>query len=227
MGSPHTPVNLALCAIYTRQQDWSKALNLYDQILLNAHSKPEILAMRAECYLHLKQYANAIADCSKALEVIKAPPQASLLYANRGYAQMHLNKPTQALADFNEAVKLNPGKVELSARGDALLKNHQYEPALKDFARVIELDKSNYHAFVASGICSAALHRDDKALDFFNEALTIDRSGIEALIERGALHLRRQNWQQAFNDLNQADQLNPGDALVLKQLDVARAHRPQ
>lgn len=78
--------------------------------LLDAEPKTaDDYARRGEGFLSRLQYAPAIADLSKAIEM--DPKQAAyLLQRGRAYAQNR--QPFLAMADFDAAVKLEPGNVE-------------------------------------------------------------------------------------------------------------------
>lgn len=59
-----------------RRKEWTRAIDLYDQLLssgLNKHSRERVVACllgRSECYLELGRHEAVVADCRKIIKLL-------------------------------------------------------------------------------------------------------------------------------------------------------------
>ncbi len=67
-----------------------------------------------------------------------------MTYYNRGNAYFYLGKYDEAIADYNQVIKLKPKYAEAySNRGNVYKKLKKYDEAIADYEKFIELAKSN------------------------------------------------------------------------------------
>ena len=100
---------------------------------------------RAEAYIHLDQPRSAWADFDSALD-IRLPRAADRYYAylGRGYASMLMADYASAIADFDNALTVEPRAVNaLLWRGYAREKGGQIALALDDYERAVAVDPSD------------------------------------------------------------------------------------
>lgn len=94
---------------YVLQEQYGKALQDMDMLLKYAKtsglSVSEIYMLRAVIYYQIKDYQQALADCTTAIKKDKKNPEA---YAQRGGLYYELENYTAALADYQAASKLSP-----------------------------------------------------------------------------------------------------------------------
>lgn len=59
---------------HVRKKEWTKAAEIYNQLLLNKHlNKQQIVAYllgRSECFLELRQHEAVVADCRKVIRLL-------------------------------------------------------------------------------------------------------------------------------------------------------------
>jgi tetratricopeptide (TPR) repeat protein len=93
---------------------------------------------RADLYIELGKYQEAIADYTKLLEI---RPDDYICLFTRSWAYIGLSKPDQAINDMNRAFKITPqdkfGPL-YSTRGEAYMQKGKFPKALADFTRAIE-----------------------------------------------------------------------------------------
>lgn len=65
----------------------------------------------------------------------------------------------------------------------------------------------------------------DKAMEDYNEALSLNPNYIKAYGNRGSVYLVRQQYDKALDDMKQAFRLNPKDSYVPLMLAVTRMHK--
>jgi tetratricopeptide (TPR) repeat protein len=100
---------------------------------------------RCLTHIYLEHYAEAVADCSQALELNPNNPEVYLnhailadIYDDRGLAQLQLQNYRGAIADFTQAMQLNPADLRAYFnRGCTHHREGNYAAALTDFDQVL------------------------------------------------------------------------------------------
>jgi tetratricopeptide (TPR) repeat protein len=111
--------------------------------------------------------------------------------------------PKAKLADFNEALKINPKNADLlRTRGQMLLEEGKVKEALADFENAVKLDPKDAESHQFLGTVQAALGKSDEALKSLSKAIELAPSLPFAYLQRGRLYLRLGKGQEALNDLN-------------------------
>ena len=111
-------------------------------------------------------------------------------------------------------------------RAQILSKSGDYEAALKDYSRALEIDPSNYELLIMRGktyfkMASSDTYRKhpkpllDKAIQDFSDAISKSKipakAKSDALINRGAAFGLAEQYEQCINDLTEGLQLDPGN----------------
>jgi regulator of sirC expression with transglutaminase-like and TPR domain len=109
----------------------------------------------------------AIKDYSDAIQI---RPEDVLSYRDRGLCHARLHHEDQALADFNQTVKLRPDSPvaapALNGRGEIAMRRRQYNSALHDFNAAIQLDPEYEAAYRNRGQVKHAIgHEPGAAAD--------------------------------------------------------------
>jgi tetratricopeptide (TPR) repeat protein len=130
----------------------------------------------------------------------------------RGHAYLRTVDPgRQALADFNEAIRLDPkNSLAYSGRGDAWGPDGH---AIGDYFTALELDPKNVGAYVGRGVFhtlfSHAPGDKDEAITDFSKAVRLDPKNTTAYSMRGDLYLQKKEFDRAIADSTMALQLSP------------------
>jgi serine/threonine protein kinase/Tfp pilus assembly protein PilF len=174
-----------------------EALEALDACLRHGPPDAELFRARAGVRTRLGQYPGAQADYTRALEL--APDAAS--YAGRGWTYLVAEAPQLALADFEEAVRLDPGRGEAYAgRGHARAMLGRYRLAVADAEEAVRHGPASprllYNAARVYAVAVARLETDP---------------GREA---RAAAHLGPRWQERGVQLLRQAlDGQAPGDGV--------------
>ena len=157
--------------------------------------------------------AQRIEACSAAIKAGKDKgEQLADFFHHRGIAYRLSGELDRAIADYSQAIKLNP---KLSAafnnRGVAYDRKGDYDRAIQDYEQGLALQPSA-EAHFNRGNAYLAKSQYDRAIDDFNQALKL-KPGFAAAIDnrcwaRAAVGILK----QALTDCNQALRLLPGNA---------------
>ncbi|MCT7964455.1 tetratricopeptide repeat protein [Laspinema sp. D1] len=132
----------------------------------------------------------------------------------RGKEQFYRGDFTDALASFNEAIRLKPDYPEAyNNRGTVLCDNlGQYEDAIASYNEAIRL-KPNYPlAYSNRGIAQRNLGQYEDAIASWNEAIRLKPDYPEAYNNRGAVLCDKlEQYEDAIASYNEAIRLKPDD----------------
>lgn len=95
-----------------------------------------------------------------------------------------------------------------SNRGNIRRIKKQWNTALEDFNRAIELNPNMAEIYISRGLLYAVLERWDDALKDFNRAIKINPNSNVIYIYRGYIYGLQQEFDHALFDLNKAISLD-------------------
>ena len=196
---------------------WSEALVAINRaIAINAQDA--VLYWQKGLYLqNLKRYEEAIAAYSKAIE-IKAHP---FVYNNRGLAYSERGNLEGAIADFNEAIDLNPDLAKAyNNRGVAYFGRGNLEGAIADYNEAIRLNPDDADAYNNRGVAYSKQGNLEGAIADFQIAIDLNPYFAQAYLNRGLAYFSQRNLDKAIADWNEAIRLNPQYALAYNNLGV-------
>jgi tetratricopeptide (TPR) repeat protein len=165
-----------------------------------------LLNLRGEAYAEKKDYDQAIADFSQALDHVKHAE----FYRNRGSAYGFKKDYDRAIADFSQAIQLEPKSAgSYSDRGIAYWYKKDYDLALADFNQAIQLNPAYADAYLLRASIYGIKDDDDLALTDLNQVIQLNHTATEAYVSRGSIYYRKKDYDRAIADFSQAIQLNP------------------
>ncbi|MFB3114434.1 MAG: tetratricopeptide repeat protein, partial [Nitrospirales bacterium] len=107
------------------QQDYNKAIELDP-------NDPHFYTNRGTSYLRIHQYAQALADYSKAIELESEvfpmdDTDKGMLYAGRGFIDLRMGKLDEAINDLKTAINLNFQAADIYNNGSSRDRVGQFE----------------------------------------------------------------------------------------------------
>ncbi|MBD2233759.1 tetratricopeptide repeat protein [Phormidium tenue] len=163
--------------------------------------------------VQLERYDEAIADCSRAMQLDGRRPEHRL---NRGIALYRTGNFAEALADDTEALVQNPDDFRgYYNRGLVQVALHHFEAAIEDFNQAAALTSDPtplIDIYDDRGLAKLMAAQPQKALQDFDQALAIDSQNIRALFNHGCACHQMGRLNDALTDLNQVLILDPGHA---------------
>jgi tetratricopeptide (TPR) repeat protein len=177
--------------------------------------------LEGDIYINsIKKALNAISDFNKALEI---KPEHAITNFLLGIASSSINE-ILAIEYFSRAIEL---KLNITRnnnvyheRAKAYLDLKEYQQAINDFDRAIEIDPTNNFIFADRGEANYKLKRYQKALNDFDaaieHALSIphyedflkDRL-LGLYFKRGNIHYKLGNYQKAVSNFNEIVEADP------------------
>jgi WD40 repeat protein/tetratricopeptide (TPR) repeat protein len=142
----------------------------------------------------------------------------------RGLAREERADAAGSLADYDEAVRLDPGHAwALDRRGNAHAARGDWPRALADLDEAVRLRPAS----AAFRNDRGALHQRrgdlERALADLNEAVRLGPGMALARANRGLVHALRGEWEEAAADQTEAIRLAPSDALAHQRRGAAHA----
>ncbi|TWI00784.1 TPR repeat protein [Bradyrhizobium daqingense] len=149
-----------------------------------------------------------------------SPLRGSLIaFAYEGRARIALRRGDfkRAIADFDEAIHLNPNRGSLYRdRALARRQNGELELAVADYDEAIAHDPKRATAYHQRGLALAAMGDLDRAILSYNTAVRLDPADAQARLDRGLAFLARGQTDDARADFEAA--------LTLPLAKDSRAH---
>jgi serine/threonine protein kinase/tetratricopeptide (TPR) repeat protein len=161
----------------TMLEKYADALASHEKAIKLEPAYPPAHNERGQTHFKARQFPEAIKDFS---EAIRLKPRFKWAHLNRGYAHYQLKDADAAIADETSAIKLDAALPDAwRVRGMARMLKKQpqeYEAAVTDFSRVIDLEPVNASAYLWRAQAHAALGN--------NAAAKADREMAKKLREK-------------------------------------------
>jgi lipoprotein NlpI len=152
-----------------------------------------------------------IAGCTALVESERLSVQdRAAAYGNRCWAYSDKGNSDRAIADCNDAIRLDPKLANAYVnRGKAYSDKDDFDRAIADYDRAIELNPKSGMAY--NNLCDAYLDKgdNDRAIANCNQAIGLDPKLAVAYRNRGNAYRYKGDVASAIADYNQAIELDP------------------
>ena len=200
-----------LSVVYKELKQPENALVTIDKAIQLQPQNPNLYNEKSVALSRLKRYPEAQSAINKA---IKLAPR-SAFYANRGTLYAQQKESDLALADYNEAIRINPNfSMVYNNRGIIYREQKKWELALAGYNKVIQINPNDGYAYNNRGNLYKDWKKWDLALDDYNKAIKINPNDAGAYNNRGNLYKDWKKWELALVDYNEAIRINPKFAIA-------------
>ncbi len=170
----------------------------------------------AKGLMRAKETGRACEFFKKALQTDSSNASSHYEY---GIALEKLGKDTDALREYEQAIRLRPGYYEVyNSRGWLRYVSGKYEEALKDFNRALLLYPDYGNALINKGILLEKMDKPEEAFRLYEKAVELAPASGLAHNNRGWAYLKQKKFDAAIEDFTHAIKLDAG-------LDVAYLNR--
>ena len=167
-------------------------------------------------------------------------PQTAGTFLDRGIMFASRGEYDLAIADFTQALKLDPNmSAAYTLRGRALTasvskvlgvgdnfsnisilatdgrattdQTRTFDLAIADFTAALRIDPNNASTYYERGRLYNNKGDSDQAITDFNQAIRLNPNDVSAYAARGVAYSYKQEYDRAIADFNQAIRLNPND----------------
>ena len=163
----------------------------------------------------------AIAACTRAIGSHRySGDNLAELYYNRGVEYDNQGDHDRAIADYTEAMRLDPrngGSADIGGayndRGDAYQAKGDYDRAIADYNEAIRLNPKYAKAYDNRGDMYKAKGDLDHAIADYSEAIRLDPKNAAYENDRGNMYYDKGDYDRAITDYSQAIRLGPKDGM--------------
>jgi tetratricopeptide (TPR) repeat protein len=219
--------NLGLARLYIIKNNPFKALELCERIEARNPDISEVNYLRG--YIYGKK-SSPLYDRQRAIEYynkyLSTTTDNISAYLNRGDLLQQAGKIDAAIADYNQALKLNPDYVwALNNRGWIYYSiKDNTEKALADFNRASSADPEYYWTYMNRAAVYEYLGNWQKAEEDYNWAHDLKPDAYIVIMRQGECFLRQGKIKEALNRLNTSLNKATSAKLPLIYHDIAMAH---
>ncbi len=195
------------------------ALALCDQSVALNPGSAEAYFLRARLRQILHDDDGARSDLTAALQL---KPDWTEALLERGVLLLKLGETQLALTDFQKAMGAGNGATVYAARGHQRASLHDFEGAIADFMRAIELDPMN--ASLHEALANAYREKGDytAAIASYTQVLNLDPNNNLARLNRGFSRERSRDLAGSIEDYNEVIKHDKGWALAHVNRGVSR-----
>ena len=210
-AQPDFPPALHLLGLLRfHQQNFAGARGLLERALAHQPGAPDTLLYYGATLAALGENDAALEILARALAAAPNASAKALALATRGDVLLNLERPAEALADFDQAVAAQPDLIAAwNNRGLALISLKRPEDALACFDRVLALMPGGVEAHNNRGTALRELKRYAEALASFARALAIAPNDWATLNNRAITFTIMGRIDEALADYDRALAIRP------------------
>ncbi len=200
--------------IWFGQQKYDLAVNAINTAIREQPTFYRSYLLKGIIFQGLKKYENAVEALTQAiLEAENDKKQDFLIYAVRGELFSKLKRNQEAIADYNQAITINPQDAKAYFnRGVAKSDLGDKAGALADYTQAITINPQLADAYNNRGVAKSDLGDKAGAIADYNQAITINPQYADAYNNRGNAKSDLGDNAGAIADFTQAITINPQDA---------------
>jgi tetratricopeptide (TPR) repeat protein len=211
-----------------QQGKFDEALGELDKAIQLQDEYSNARFLRGNLRMMKQDFAGALVDYNKVIELAPKAPGIEVVFSNRGVARSILGDSEGALADANRAISINPNHAgAYNLRGNLRTESGNIKGAEADFSKSIALDPNATDGYIGRGNLLSAGGDDRGALADFNRAIEINSNEIPAYVGRASIHYLNSELNLALSDYDKVLLLNPTDPSAHIERGVIHALKGQ
>ena len=200
--------------ILLKQGDFSKAKTLISQLLIDHPDELKVL----ELHVRFLLATNELQDASHLIAKIKNDKgflEGDLLLLNSEIIEKETDLDT-ALSFVKEQLEKSNDLILIQHAVSYLIQNKDFLTSQKYIDRLLQMDSNDTESLFIAGKLAEALGDLDKALDYYNRAITINPYVSKIYIACAELYETRRQFDLSKKSLEEGIQHNLNDFTLLK-----------
>lgn len=207
-------LNMAMC--HLAQKHYSQADSCLQWCLERDSTSERVYLGLAQLNLDQQDTIQALGFLSRAIEVNKNNVQAYLMRCEIYFNAM--NEIDKALADIDEAIKLEPTNPGLYInRSYMRYRKNDIRGTMADLDYAISLDPDNVTAHYNRALLRSEVGANNKAIEDYDFVLSHDADNYPAFYNRTMMLINTGQYQQGINGLNELISKDKDDFVALYQ----------
>jgi tetratricopeptide (TPR) repeat protein len=190
--------------IYRQNHDRDSSIYAYSKVIELDSKDPDAYFDRGDQFQIKKEFDKALSDFNEALKI---NPNFIKAYQKRAEVLLSRGDTNSALRDYNKLVELNPNRY-LAERGYFYRRIKNYDPAIADLTKGIELKPMTSRLYYERASCYVETGQYDKAIEDFTVAIEhFGKPGSEPAPEtpepyrgRADVYTRKGDYDSAIRD---------------------------
>lgn len=170
----------------------------------------------------LEDVRKKAAEFSKEIERLKK----ELAIAKTDTKKPEQKADTKKIGQYNEAVK-GLSATDWFENGNVYFDKKQYDRAIADYSKAIQLDPNDAMAYYNRGIAYYFKGQYDRAIADYNKGIALDPNNAIAYNYRGIAYDFKGQYDKAFKDYNKAIQLDPNYVFAYSNRGIAYKNKGQ
>lgn len=164
-----------------------------------------------------------ITACTQVIQSGVTGTDLAYAYNNRGTGYAGKGRDDLALADYNQALTIDPNDAEAwHNRAAVYFRRGQYDSTVSDDTQAIRVKPAYSHAYAQRGYAYFFMGSDNLALADYDQSVRIDPTYVTAFIRRGYAFVVDGRYADASQDLVHALGMSPNSPYVVLWLHIAR-----
>lgn len=175
-----------LIELYEKNHNFAQAVELYDKVESDYGVNEKLCYFRTRCYREMGEYAKAIDDISRGIEMF---PEEEALFSSRAEIYRSAGMYDKAISDYTACIEKDPsyGKYYY-ARGRCYASCGDEERAMEDYNTGIDLEKNFPPLYLRRGIEYTKQGNTELAKADYEMVLKIDTVAVYGSNRHYALH---------------------------------------
>jgi tetratricopeptide (TPR) repeat protein len=184
---------------YIGMWNYDQAIKDFTETIRLNPKHAQAYVKRGNLFVEKKMYEKAIEDHKKAIELDATYALANIIRGN-SYREI---KNYRAIEDFSVVFQPKSNRVDPSPyidRGNAYLDSSEYDKAIEDFDRAIQISQRHALIYVARGRAFQGKKSFDRAIQDYSEAIRLDPNNPEAYHKRSQVYRAKGDLTKARAD---------------------------
>lgn len=208
--------NIGLC--YQALDQANMAIDAYNQGIEVEPGSLDLYINRALSFEKSKNTNLALKDYQYVLSI---EPNHSIAQYNLIKLQLYV-KPDNRLNSLNQYIEQNPHMAHgYAERGFLFYESLDYNSALKDFEKAVEIDSDNIDYLFNLALANEKLSKIEKAEMLFDQVISMDANHAGAYFNLGNIQFKRKAYPDAISLFTIAHQLEKDNPAILYNRAIA------